>query len=99
MLFYDTALENPEGNRPEDLRSNIVNLAGFVFKRSLDILADPEKEKFDILIEINREVAAGLMAGARKDAEVRKEDESKKQDEQEEQPEPAFSDNGGSITA
>ncbi len=68
MLFYDTALENPEGDRPDDLRSNIVNLANFVFKHGLDILAEPKKEKFDILIEINREIAAGLMAGARNDA-------------------------------
>src|SRR5690606_8610165 len=39
MLFYDTAIENPEGNRPNDLRSNIVNLANFVFKRSLEIMS------------------------------------------------------------
>ncbi len=68
MLFYDTALENPEGNRPDDLRSNILNLAGFIFKHGLDILADPKKEKFDVLIDINREIAAGLMAGVRNQA-------------------------------
>ena len=61
MLFYDTALENKEGDRPNDLRSNIVNLANFIFKRELEILANPQKEKFDILISINREIAAGLM--------------------------------------
>jgi flagellar protein FlaF len=62
MIFYDTALENPEGNRPNDLRSNIVNLANFIFKREIDIMADPKKEKLDVLININREIAAGLMA-------------------------------------
>ncbi|MCB1783204.1 MAG: flagellar FlaF family protein [Alphaproteobacteria bacterium] len=61
MLFYDTALENPEGNRPNDLRSNIINLANFIFKREMDILGDPKREKIDILITINQEVAAGLM--------------------------------------
>ena len=65
MMFYDTALENPEGNRPNDLRSNIVNLAQFVFKREIDIMAKPEKHKLDILISINREIAAGLMEGAK----------------------------------
>ncbi len=69
MLFYDTALENPEEDRPDDLRSNIINLANFIFKQSLDILAAPKKEKFNILIEINREIAAGLMAGARNDTQ------------------------------
>ncbi|MCB9982327.1 MAG: flagellar biosynthesis regulator FlaF [Rhodospirillales bacterium] len=61
MVFYDTALENPEGDRPNDLRSNIVNLANFIFKRELDIMANPEKNKLDVLININREIAAGLM--------------------------------------
>jgi flagellar protein FlaF len=61
MLFYDTALESKDGNRPNDLRSNIVNLANFIFKREMDILSNPKKEKLDILISINREIAAGLM--------------------------------------
>ena len=61
MLFYDTALENKDGGRPSDLRSNIVNLANFIFKRELDILADPKPQKLDVLININREIAAGLM--------------------------------------
>ncbi len=61
VLFYDTALENKDGGRPNDLRSNIVNLANFIFKREIDILAAPQKEKLNILISINREISAGLM--------------------------------------
>lgn len=61
MVFYDTAIENPENNRPNDLRSNIINLANFIFKRELDVLAAPAKEKLDVLVNINREIAAGLM--------------------------------------
>lgn len=61
LMFYDTAVENVEGDRPKDLRSNIVNLANFIFKREIDIMSDPKKEKLDILININREIAAGLM--------------------------------------
>jgi flagellar protein FlaF len=61
LMFYDTAIENPDGNRPNDLRSNIVNLANFIFKREIDIMSEPKKEKLDILITINREIAAGLM--------------------------------------
>jgi flagellar biosynthesis activator protein FlaF len=64
MLFYDTALETNDGSRPNDLRSNIVNLANFIFKREIEILTAPKKEKLDILININREIAAGLMTGA-----------------------------------
>ncbi len=67
MMFYDTALENPDNNRPNDLRSNIINLANFIFKREVDILASPNKQKFDVLININKEVAAGLMTPPPKD--------------------------------
>lgn len=63
-LFFDAAIENKEGNRPDDLRSNILNLANFVFKRTVEILSDanPRKEKLDVLITINRDIAAGLMS-------------------------------------
>lgn len=62
MMFYDTAIENLEGDRPNDLRSNIVNLANFVFKRELEVISTPTPEKLNILININREIAAGLMS-------------------------------------
>lgn len=62
IMFYDTALENPEGDRPNDLRSNIINLANFIFKREIEIMAAPDKQKLDILISINKEIAAGLMS-------------------------------------
>lgn len=61
MMFFDTAIEDTEGTRPLELRSNIVNLANFIFKREIEIMADPKKEKLDVLININREIAAGLL--------------------------------------
>ncbi len=62
MIFFDTALENKDGDRPLDLRNNIVNLANFVFKRSIEVLSEPKPEKLDALITINRDIAAGLMS-------------------------------------
>lgn len=61
MMFYDTAIENNGENHTSELRSNILNLANFIFKRETEILAAPTAEKFDVLININREIAAGLM--------------------------------------
>lgn len=78
MMFYDTALENPEGDRPNDLRSNIINLANFVFKREIEILGDPQKEKLNVLISINREIAAGLMS---RDANAAKQSAQEKQNQ------------------
>lgn len=65
MMFYDTAIENSENEqRPDDLRSNIINLANFIFKREVEIMADKERkpDKLDVLISINKEIAAGLMS-------------------------------------
>lgn len=62
VLFYDNALANDDPSRPKSLSTNVVNLANFVFKRSIEIMAAPEPDKLSILININREVASGLMA-------------------------------------
>ena len=51
LMFYDTAIENTEGDRPDSLRSNIINLANFIFKREVEILSAPAPEKFDVLIK------------------------------------------------
>ncbi len=69
IMFYDTAIENPENNRPNDLRSNIINLANFIFKRELEVMSNPAKEKLNILVSINREIAAGLMTNVKDNAQ------------------------------
>ena len=69
MLFYDTAIENKGEDHTSQLRSNIVNLANFIFKREMEILSDPQKEKLDILISINSEISAGLMTGTAQPSE------------------------------
>ena len=63
MMFYDTALEDKDGDRPSDLRSNIINLANFIFKRTVEIQSDAgkDREKLTVLININREIASGLL--------------------------------------
>lgn len=66
LMFVDTAVEDDNPERPIELRNNIANLGVFIFKRTLEILSEPQKEKLSILIEINREIAAGLMSGPKK---------------------------------
>lgn len=62
MLFYDNAIEDTDEKRTNDLRSNIASLATFIFKREMEIMGKPDKQKLDVLININREIAAGLSA-------------------------------------
>lgn len=61
MMFVDTAIEDDNPARTDELRSNIANLGLFIFNHTIDILANPEKAKLDILIQINRDIASGLM--------------------------------------
>ncbi len=52
-----------EGSQlPDTLRSNIANLGLFVMKQTLAAQNRPEPQKLDVLININRELAAGLRA-------------------------------------
>jgi flagellar protein FlaF len=55
---------------PLPIRNNIANIAVFVFKRTLELQAAPAPEKIDPLIEINRNLAAGLLASTRATAET-----------------------------
>ncbi len=64
MMFYDTAIENKGQEHTSSLRSNIINLANFIFKRETEIRSAPKAEKLDALISINREIAAGLMGNS-----------------------------------
>lgn len=65
MMFFDNAMENPDNLYPDDLRANIASLSNFIFKRETDILVNPAREKLDILININRNIAEGLMKGVK----------------------------------
>ena len=47
---------------PAAIRQNIANLGLFIFDRTLDVQMSPDPKKLDILITINRELAAGLNA-------------------------------------
>jgi flagellar protein FlaF len=52
-----TQADNP---LPEEIRQNILSLSVFVDRRIFEVMAYPAPEKLDILISINRNIAAGL---------------------------------------
>jgi flagellar biosynthesis activator protein FlaF len=47
---------------PRELRENVANLGIFVMRHTLATETRPEARKLDVLININRELAAGLRA-------------------------------------
>jgi flagellar biosynthesis activator protein FlaF len=52
---------DPDCATPKPIREGLLNLANFVDKRSIDLLALPTAEKLQPLININRNIAAGLL--------------------------------------
>ena len=58
--FFQVELTEVDCQLPKELRQDLLNLSVFVDKRTFDILSYPEKEKLDILISINRNIADGL---------------------------------------
>jgi flagellar protein FlaF len=49
---------------PAEIRQNVANLGLFVLHRSIAVLAAPKPELLSALININRELAAGLRGRA-----------------------------------
>ncbi len=45
---------------PREIKQNIVNLGLFIFKHSFALMIDTDPAKLQVLININREIAAGL---------------------------------------
>ena len=58
---FQSALLDPDNPLPPEIRSNLLNLANFIDKRSIDLLARPNIDQIDILIHINRNIGSGLM--------------------------------------
>jgi len=46
---------------PAPIRQNILNLCGFIDKHTLQTLSKPTPEKIVVLININRNIASGLL--------------------------------------
>jgi flagellar protein FlaF len=67
--IFQAELIEPTNPMPADIRSNLLNLAAFIDKQSTSILGDPKPEKLDVLININRQIAAGLAESGRRQQE------------------------------
>lgn len=53
---------SPENPLPPELKANIISLSIFVDRQTLGALSEPAAAKLNVLIDINRNIAAGLMA-------------------------------------
>lgn len=58
--IFQSELAAEDNPLPKELRLNLLRLSAFIDGRSLDTMAYPASEKLTILININRNIAAGL---------------------------------------
>lgn len=55
-----SAMNEADCPQPAEIKRNILSLAVFVFKRTVDVMANPAPEKLNALISINMNIAKGL---------------------------------------
>lgn len=61
---FVTSVVDEESQLARDVRQNVANLGIFVLSQTAELQLAPAPEKLDILIKINRELAAGLRGSA-----------------------------------
>lgn len=57
---FQAEVAEPANPLPRDLKENLLSLSAFIDKRTFETVAAPSPEKLDVLITINRNIAAGL---------------------------------------
>lgn len=60
--IFQSELAGPECQLTMEMRQDMLSLCNFVDRRTVDIIADLDRSKVDALVNINRQLAAGLFA-------------------------------------
>jgi len=58
--IFQAELTKPENPLPTPIKRDLLRLSAFIDKRVFETMAFPAPEKLNILIDINRHIAAGL---------------------------------------
>ena len=58
--IFQGELSSNDNLLPVEIRRDLLRLSAFIDKRTLELTAFPEKDKLNILIAINQNIAAGL---------------------------------------
>jgi len=58
--FFLGEIADPNNQLPFEIRQNVTNLGVFIMNHTMSLLSHPRREALRSLININRELAAGL---------------------------------------
>lgn len=62
--IFLTSVTSPDHPLPAAIRQNVANLGLFVMNQTVALMSDPKREQLSSLININRELATGLLGRA-----------------------------------
>jgi flagellar biosynthesis activator protein FlaF len=62
--FFISSLTRDDNPLPIEVRRNVIHLGVFVINRTIKLSGDPKPEGLGALININRQLAAGLLGRA-----------------------------------
>ena len=63
--IFQSDLSEPGNDLPPELRNNMLTLCNFVDKHTVEILSNPTPEALEVLININRNIASGLLSNTK----------------------------------
>ena len=58
--LFQAELADPDNPMPEEIKTNLLVLSALVDKRIFEVMAYPAPEKLNLIINVNRNIAAGL---------------------------------------
>lgn len=67
--IFQASLLDPDCAVPIEIRENLLSLSNFVDKRSVELIGDYNADKVQVLVNINRQIGAGLMGNPSDDPE------------------------------
>jgi len=66
--IIQSSLVDPDCPLPREIRENLLNLSRFIDRRSAELIASPKDvHKLDVLINIDRQIGAGLLGNPSED--------------------------------
>ena len=67
--IFQVELTTGESDVPEDVRMNMLTLCKYIDQHTVGALAEPTMEKIEVLVNINRDIAGGLLDGLKRTVE------------------------------
>lgn len=59
--IFQSELVDPDCQTPREIRENLLSLTNFIDRRSAELIGSPDADKLKVLVNINRQIGAGLL--------------------------------------